>query len=238
MGSVEVIDLPDVMFTTPEMASIFSGRARAQRMLDFEAALARAQARAGVIPEGAAADIGSKCRADLFDIAALYREGAAAGTPVIPLARMLAELVEERSRGFVHWGATSQDAVDTGTVLQARDGLDLLMGRLMAVGAACASLARSHRDTPMPGRTLLQHALPVTFGLKAAHWLILATRQVRRLERVRIEVCRVQLGGGAGTLASLGAEGTRVAAFLAEELDLSTSELPWHTDRDPIAELV
>jgi 3-carboxy-cis,cis-muconate cycloisomerase len=233
-----MIDLPDAMFTTPEMASIFSGEARLQRMLDFEAALAHAQARSEILPEQAAVDIADKCRVKLFDVETLYREAAVAGTPVIPLVRMLAELVEDRSRGYVHWGATSQDAVDTGMVLQARDGLDHLIQRLRVVGDGCASLAERHRDAPMPGRTLLQHALPVSFGLKAAHWLSLIARQIRALERVRVETGFVQLGGGAGTLASLGSEGIRVTEFLAEKLGLAVPEIPWHTDRDRVVELV
>jgi 3-carboxy-cis,cis-muconate cycloisomerase len=233
-----VIDLPDALFTTTQMAETFSGEARLQRMLDFEAALARAESRAGVIPDVAGADITEVCRAELFDVPALYREATVSGTPLIPLVRMLTELVPDRSRGFVHWGATSQDAIDTGMVLQVRDGLGRLIEGLVAVGEACALLAERHRDTAMPGRTWLQHALPVTFGLKAAHWLAMTSRRIRALQQVRSDISLVQLGGGAGTLASLGGDGTRVTELLGEEMGLAVPELPWHTDRDRIAEVV
>ncbi|HEV8638673.1 MAG TPA: 3-carboxy-cis,cis-muconate cycloisomerase [Chloroflexota bacterium] len=230
-------DLADALFTTPAMAAVFSAEARVRRMLDFEAALARAQARAGVIPPEAAAAIGASCRVELFDLDALAREAAVAGTPVIPLARMLGDLVGGEAVRYVHWGATSQDAIDTGMVLQARDGIDRLEEGLLALGAACASLAERHRATPMAGRTLLQHALPITFGLKAARWLALATRQARRLRELRRRVLVVQLGGAAGTLASLGTDGLRVMELLAEELGLAAPELPWHAERDRVGEL-
>jgi 3-carboxy-cis,cis-muconate cycloisomerase len=231
-----VTDLGDTMFSTPQMSAIFSGESRAQRMLDFEAALARAEAQAGLIPEEAAAAIGSKCSAEQFDLTRLYEDAAATTTPAIPLVKMLTELVEEDARGYVHWGSTSQDVIDTGMVLQVREGLDLLIDDLMAVGAACASLAEGRR-APMAGRTLLQHALPITFGLKAARWLALTTRQVLRLRDLRGRVLVVQFGGAAGTLASLGAQGVQVAELLGEELKLGVPELPWHTERDRVAEV-
>jgi len=224
------------MFSTPQMSAIFSGESRAQRMLDFEGALARAEAQAGLIPQEAAAAIGSKCNAALFDLTRLYEDAAATTTPAIPLVKMLTELVEEDARGYVHWGSTSQDVIDTGMILQVREGLDLLIDGLMAVGAACASLADGRR-APMAGRTLLQHALPITFGLKAARWLALATRQVLRLRDLRGRVLVVQFGGAAGTLASLGAQGVQVAELLGEELKLGVPELPWHTERDRVAEV-
>jgi 3-carboxy-cis,cis-muconate cycloisomerase len=232
-----VTDLAEALFTTPEMASVFSAEARLRRMLDFEAALARAQARAGVIPHAAAAAIGAAARAERFDPDAIAREASLAGTPVIPLARMLGDLVGGDGRGYVHWGATSQDAIDTGMILQARDGLDRLEAGLLAVAAACAALAERHRATPMAGRTLLQHALPITFGLKAARWLALATRQALGLRELRRRVLVVQLGGAAGTLASLGAAGVSVVELLADELGLGAPELPWHAERDRVGEL-
>src|SRR5438067_12159939 len=158
--------MAELMFSTPEMAAIFSGEAHARRLLDFEAALARAEARAGVIPPEAATAIAAACRVERLDLERLYREAAVAGTAAIPLVRLLTELVEGDARGYVHWGATSQDAIDTALMLQMRDGLDLLAGGLLEVGAACAALAARHRATPMPGRTLPQQALPITFGLK------------------------------------------------------------------------
>jgi 3-carboxy-cis,cis-muconate cycloisomerase len=219
------------------MAAVFSPAARLGRMLDFEAALARAQARAGVVPPAAADAIGAAARVELFDLAAIARQAAVAGTPVVPLVRALGDLVGDEASRYVHWGATSQDAIDTGMVLQARDGLDILERDLLGVAAACAALAERHRATPMAGRTLLQHALPITFGLKAARWLAMATRQVAHLRALRPRVLVVQLGGAAGTLASLGPDGPALAELLAEELALGAPELPWHAERDRVGEL-
>lgn len=229
--------LSEAMFTAAEMEEVFSSAATVQRMLDFEAALARAEVGAGLIPRAAAEEIASRCHAHLFDLSALSREAAVAGTPAIPLVRMLTALVDEKARGFVHWGATSQDAIDTGMMLQVREGLDLLIGRLLDAGAMCASLAERHRRTPMAGRTLLQHAVPISFGLKAARWLALTTRLVGRLQDLRDRALVVQLGGAAGTLASLGAEGVRVVELLAADLGLGVPDLPWATERDRIAEI-
>jgi 3-carboxy-cis,cis-muconate cycloisomerase len=225
----------DPMFTTERMSAIFSPESRVRRLLEFEAALARAEARAGIIPERAAEAIGNKCDVGLYDVPALEREAAVAGTLALPLVRRLTEHVQEDARGFVHWGTTSQDALDTGMVLQVREGLDVLVDDLLAVGSSCASLAERHAATPMAGRTLLQHAVPITFGLKAAHWLSLTTSQVHRLVEARGEALAVQLGGAAGTLAALGGRGIHVAELLAGELDLAPPDLPWHTDRDRVA---
>src|SRR5712691_126509 len=183
-----------VFFSTPSMAAIFSPQAHVRRMLAFEAALARAEARASIIPQEAATAITASCKEVLFDVAALYREAALAGTPAIPLVSMLAARVGNEAGKFVHWGATSQDAIDTALMLQMRDGLDLLVDTLLGVCAACATLAERHRHTLMAGRTLLQQALPITFGLKAARWLALAVRQVHALREQRERRLAVQLG--------------------------------------------
>jgi 3-carboxy-cis,cis-muconate cycloisomerase len=220
------------LFTTSEMAAAFSPETHVREMLAFEAALARAEARAGVIPPEAADAIAAGCRVEWFDVAALYREAATAGTPAIPLVRLLTERVAEDARGYVHWGATSQDAIDTALMLQMREGLGLLEADLLGVCARCADLAARHRRTLMAGRTLLQQALPITFGLKAARWLALATRQVRALRERRARSLAVQFGGAAGTLASLGGAGIRVAVLLGEELGLPLPDLPWHAERD------
>jgi 3-carboxy-cis,cis-muconate cycloisomerase len=230
-------DPGSTLSTTPEMAAIWSAEACVRRMLAFEAALARAEARAGIIPNAAAQAIADACRVERFDVAAIYREGVLAGTPAIPLVQMLTAGVEETGRGFVHWGATSQDVLDTAMVLQAREGLDLLSRRLLDIGGLCAEFAERHRDTLMAGRTLLQQALPITFGLKAARWLALVTRQVRRLGELRERISVVQLGGAVGTLAALGADGPRVVELLAQELCLAVPDLPWHAERDRVAEL-
>lgn len=229
----EAIDL----FSTPAMSAAFAPDAHVQGMLAFEAALARAEAQVGIVPPEAAASIAATCHVALFDVVALYREAALAGTPAIPLVRMLTTQVAGDAQKFVHWGATSQDAIDTALMLQMRDGLDLLLDDLYHICAVCAQLAEQHRQTVMIGRTLLQQALPITFGLKAARWLALTVRQIRALREHRQHTLAVQLGGAAGTLASLGEHGLRVMELLAAELQLPIPDLPWHTERDCIAEI-
>lgn len=229
------MDGADALFTTPEMSAVFSAEAHVRGMLTFEAALARAEASAGVIPAAAASAIAAACRVGLFDVPGLWRAAANAGTPAIPLVQALTALVAGDARGFVHWGATSQDAIDSALMLQARAGLDLLEEGLLDLAAACAALAERHRHTLMAGRTLLQQALPITFGLKAARWLALACRQVRALRAARDQALAVQFGGAAGTLAALGDQGTRVTDLLAAELGLPVPDLPWHTERDRVA---
>jgi 3-carboxy-cis,cis-muconate cycloisomerase len=230
-------ELIDNLFSTSEMSSVFSAKAHVRGMLAFEAALAHAEAKAGIIPQEAPNTIAANCKVELFDVDALYREAAAAGTPAIPLVRMLTEHVEGEAQKFVHWGATSQDAIDTALMLQMRDGLDLLVDGLLGVCAACATLAEQHRHTLMAGRTLLQQAVPITFGLKASRWLALAVRQVYALRKRRGRTLAVQLGGAAGTLASLGDKGLSVVELIASELGLPVPDLPWHAERDRIAEI-
>ena len=223
------------MVSTPAMDAIFSPDAHVSAMLQFEAALAQAEAHAGIMSQEFAHDIAAQCKVEHFDVAALYHEAVAAGTPAIPLVRMLTERVEGDARKYVHWGATSQDAIDSALMLQMRDGLDLLIVGLREICAACAKLVGQHRHTPMVGRTLLQQALPITFGLKAARWLALTTRQVQALRAHREQELAVQLGGAAGTLASLGDKGLQVVQLLADELRLPAPEMPWHTERDRVA---
>jgi 3-carboxy-cis,cis-muconate cycloisomerase len=228
----------DQRYTTPAMAALFSAEAHVRQLLAFEAALARAEASAGIIPQAAAEAIAASCHVEQFDIAALYGEAAVAGTLAIPLVRALTERVAGDAAGFVHWGATSQDAIDSAMMLQMRAGLDLLENGLLDLCAGCASLAHQHRRSLMAGRTLLQHALPITFGLKAARWLALATRQVRALRQCRDRSLALQFGGAAGTLAALGDAGIRVAELLAEELGLPMPDMPWHAERDRMADIV
>jgi len=225
----------DALFTTRAMTDVFSAQALVRQMLRFESALARAEARAGIVPVAAADAIAAACHADRYDASAILAEAARAGTPAIPLVRLLTERVDPASRGWVHWGATSQDVVDTALVLQMRDGLDLLAGDLHAVAARAADLAQRHRHAVMAGRTLLQHASPVTFGLKSARWLALVVRQIDALDALRVDALALQLGGAVGTLAPLGAAGLAVVARLAEELGLPAPDLPWHAERDRIA---
>ena len=230
----------DPSFTTPGMSAIFSARARVRRMFAVEAALARAQARAGVIPTQHAEQIETACAQDRTDagLDAILREGAVDGTPVIPLLRRLRAPLGEDAARSLHWGATSQDILDTATALQMSDGLGLIARQLRQVGERCAALAEDERDTLMPGRRLLQQALPIPFGLKAAGWLDAVTRRRERLATVRADAATVQLGGAAGTLAALGSRGPQVVSLFAEQLDLNAPALPWHTQRDRVAEVV
>ena len=214
-----------------------SDRAWLRAMLDFEAALARAEARAGLFPSEDAAAIARACREETFDIAALGEEAALTGNPVPPLVRALARAVGGRAGGQVHRGATSQDALDTAAMLVARRSLDGLLADLAAAADAVAVLASTHRATLMAGRTLLQQALPIPFGLLAAAWLTGLDDTAERLAVIRRERLAVQFGGAVGTLASLGAAGPRVLAFLAEDLDLPAPLMPWHAVRTRIGEL-
>jgi 3-carboxy-cis,cis-muconate cycloisomerase len=219
------------------MAEAVSDVAWLQAMLDVEAALAAAEARAGVIPAEAADAIRDACRADRFDLERLGEEAAAAASAVVPLARHLTAAVAGEAAHFVHWGATSQDVIDSAMMLVSRRALDILLEALEALAAACAALAVRHRATLMPGRTLLQQALPITFGLKAAGWLVGVLDATDQVARVRDQRLAVQLGGASGTLASLGDRGIDVVRHLAAELGLAEPVLPWHTARARIAEL-
>jgi 3-carboxy-cis,cis-muconate cycloisomerase len=225
------------MFSTPEIAECTDRRAWLQAMLDFERALAVAQAKAGVIPEEAAHDIARHCDEALFDAMSIAQRAVASATPVIPLVRDLTAKVDASSAPFVHRGATSQDVIDTAAMLVARRAMDVIVDDLRAVAAACARLASEHRDTLMIARSLLQQALPTTFGRRCAGWLVAVGEATAGLERVRRERLAVQLGGPAGTLASLGADGIRVMGMVADELGLAEPPVPWHTDRNRIGEL-
>jgi len=224
-------------FGTETMNGAFDDRARLQGMLDFEAALAVAEAAEGVVPAAAAAAIAEQCVAAHFDLAEIGRQTALAGNPAIPMVKMLTAMVEPAARGYVHWGATSQDAIDTGFMLQAGRGLRLLAEDLAAVGIAADRLAGAHAATLMAGRTFLQQALPITFGLKAAGWLSQAGRALAEVERLRRGGLVVQFGGAVGTLASLGGKGPAVARHLAVDLGLGLPEMPWHGARDRTARI-
>jgi 3-carboxy-cis,cis-muconate cycloisomerase len=230
-------DLSELLYSTPAMSAAFSPEAQVRGMLEFEAALARAEARTGIIPPDAAETIAASCKVELFDVVALYREATEAGTPAIPLVRILTALVEGEARKFVHWGATSQDAIDSSLMLQIRAGIDILVSEILNICATCAMLSERYRHALMAGRTLLQQAVPITFGLKTARWLALAVRQVYALSERRERALAVQLGGAAGTLASLDNKGIQVIELLAEELKLPVPDLPWHTERDRVAEV-
>lgn len=206
-------------------------------MLAAERALAVASARAGVIPGQAAEAIAASCDASRFDPAALGAEGRRAGNPVEPLVRALRDAVGGEAAAFVHRGATSQDILDTAAMLVARDAVGLIVGDVGGAALACIALARRHRETPVAARTLLRQAVPTTFGLKAAAWLVGIVEARRFLLRVRDERLAAQLGGAAATLAALGDRGPEVLRLYAEELGLAAPVVPWHTLRARVAEL-
>ena len=228
------------IFVPDEFRRAVSGRSWLRAMLDAEAALAAAEARVGLIPHEAAATIASCCDAAHFDPGELGREGRACGNPVPPLVKALTAAVSEVSEDaarHVHKGATSQDIVDTAAMLVARHTLDLILIELEGISRACARLADEHRETIMAGRTLLQQALPTTFGLKVAGWLVAVLEGRRRLLEVRDRRLAAQLGGAAGTLASLGESGVSVLGEFARELGLVEPVVPWHADRTRVAEI-
>jgi 3-carboxy-cis,cis-muconate cycloisomerase len=230
----------DPLFGSPAMLDVFSDSARVRRMLDFEAALARAEARCGVIPENAAWKIAAKCKAELIDFNALALATADSVNPAIPLVKQLTALVAKEdgeAARFVHWGATSQDANDTGLVLQIRQAFDILGSDLATLCAGLAQLAEKHRSTPIAGRTLMQHALPTTFGVKVAGWLDAMSRHRERFAETRKRVLVLQFGGAVGTLAALGEKALPVGEALAADLQLELPAMPWHAQRDRVAEM-
>jgi len=223
------------------MDDLFSPRSMVAAMLRVEAALARTLATVTRDDEVANA-IAAACRVELYDVDAIFAEAAIAGTPVIPLVRMLTERVDEKARSSVHWGATSQDILDTAMVLQMRAGLALLVRDLRGVAEHAATLAERHRHAVMAGRTLGQQAAPITFGLKAARWLSLTGRQIHALDAFltshwppQLTALPLQFGGAVGTLATFTGGGLAVAAQLSSELELPMFDVPWHAERDRIA---
>jgi 3-carboxy-cis,cis-muconate cycloisomerase len=223
--------------STPAMLAVVDDVAWVAAMLAVEAALARASARVGLVPTAAADAIAACCQPERFDIARLGREAVDAGNPVIPLVKALTAIVPDDAAAYVHWGATSQDILDTAMMLVARRGLDLLDDDLGALAGAAATLAEQHRATLLPGRTLLQQALPTTFGLKAAGWLVAVLEARARLRDVAHRRLAVQLGGAVGTLAAFGDRGFDVVRALSAELDLAEPLVPWHTARGRLVEL-
>jgi len=224
-------------FGTAAMREIFSDGALVQRYIDVEIALARAEARVGVIPADAAETIASAARLDRIDFDHMREETDIVGYPILPLVHQLVEMCGDAGR-YVHWGATTQDIMDTAVALQVRDALDSIDADIRALRGILADLAARHRDTPMAGRTHLQQALPVTFGYKVAIWLAMFDRHQQRLAELRPRVAVVEFAGAAGTLASLGDKGFDVQRALAEELGLGVPATTWHVARDGFAEAV
>ena len=233
--------LIESLAATEPLSRVFSDNIVLQAMLDFEAALARAEARVGVIPASAASTIAEAARADGFDTAELTRQALRAGTPAIPLVRMLTERVRAQdagAAGFVHWGATSQDVVDTALVLLLKQCSTLLSADHDRVLRGLRRLSGEHAGTVMLGRTLLQPAPPITFGLKTAGWFAAIRRGWARVASRFDETLYLQFGGASGTLAALGDRGLAVSEALGEELGLKCPDAPWHGHRDRLAALM
>lgn len=229
----------DAYFTAPAMRAIFCDAGRVQGMLDFEAALARAEARVGLIPAEAVAPIEAACKAELYDYPALAQAIATAGNSAIPLVKALGKRIaasNPEAERYVHLGATSQDAMDSGLVLQLRAAIGLLESDLAKLADALAAQAERHIDTPLAGRTWLQQATPVTLGMKLAGVLGAITRHRQRLSELKPRLLCLQFGGASGSLAALGDAGWAVSGALAQELQLTLPEQPWHTQRDRLVE--
>jgi 3-carboxy-cis,cis-muconate cycloisomerase len=224
-------------FGTPRMREIFSDRALISCYVEVEIALARAQARCGVIPAEAAEQIAKKSNVASLDFDLLRHETDIVGYPILPLVHQLVKQCDDAGR-YIHWGATTQDIMDTAVVLQTRDALTIIKEDINELRGILAKLAKKYRDTPMAGRTHLQQALPVTFGYKVAIWLAIFDRHAERLEQLKPRVLVGELAGAAGTLASLGEKGLEVQKAFCEELGLGVPVSTWHVARDGLAETI
>ncbi len=225
------------IFSSQPMREIWSDQSRIQRYLDFERALAEAQAALDVIPKDAAEEIGRHCQAGEMDFDKLRQATEHVGYPVLPVVQQLVALCKSNLGQWAHWGATTQDITDTATVLQIRSSLELVGTALADISGALAKLALAHRDTPMIGRSNLQQAVPMTFGYKAAVWLAGIERHRERLEQLRPRVLVGEFGGAVGSLNSLGDKGLDVQQGVCERLGLGQPTIAWHTMRDSIAEV-
>ncbi len=232
--------LLDGLFRSEEIERWLSERTCLQGMLSFESALAKAEAHAGVIPAAAVEAISQQCKAPLFDLDALARAAKSSGNVAIPLVKALTALVarnDPEAARYVHWGATSQDVIDTGLILQLRGALAHVAVDLDRLAKGLAELASNHRSTVMAGRTWMQQALPTTFGAKVAGWLDAIDRHRERLHETQERCLVLQFGGAVGTLAALNEKADEVAKYLADELKLPLAEIPWHSNRDRVAEI-
>lgn len=221
--------------STSEALEAFGDRSFISAMLRFEAALARAQAAAGLIPEAAAQSIIGTCKVDLFDVAKIVRESGRSRSVAIPLVKSLKETVglfNKEAVAFVHFGSTSQDVIDTAMALITREALDLIEFDVEKTVAALLALAERHAAAPMLARTLMQPASVTSFGLKCAGWAAPLVRSLKRLRATAGHALSVQLGGAVGTLAQMGDKGSEVTRLMAQDLNLSVPMAPWHTQRD------
>jgi len=234
------MSLLDPLFRYDALDKLFSDEARIQGMLDFEAALARAEATSGIVPASQAQIIAGKCRAEHFNFSVIAKDAALSGNLAIPLVKKLTEIVahvDKDAARFVHWGATSQDVIDTGCILQVRGAFNLIDQDLARLSGSLVTLAETHRATPIVARTWMQQALPTTFGFIVAGWLDAVSRHRNRLAEIKPRVLTLQFGGAVGTLAALGGRGPEVAKALADDLRLSLPSIPWHAHRDRIGEI-
>lgn len=224
-------------FGTPRMREVFSDYALISRYAEVEIALAKAEARCGVIPADAAEEIAKRTDIAALDFELLRHETDIVGYPILPLVHQMSKQCGEAGR-YVHWGATTQDIMDTAVILQVRAGLEVIEQDIAELRKILADLSKRYRDTPMAGRTHLQQALPVTFGYKCAIWLAMFDRHAERLEQLKPRVLVGEFAGAAGTLASLGDKGLEVQKALCEELGLGVPVSTWHVARDGLAEVV
>ena len=224
-------------FGTPAMRAVFADQALISRYVEVEIALAIAEGKCGVIPEDAARTIAAQSSVDKLDFDLLREETDIVGYPILPLVHQLVKQCGDAGR-YVHWGATTQDIMDTAVVLQVRAALSIVEADIASLRQILAGLAARYRDTPMAGRTHLQQALPITFGYKAAIWLASMDRHAERLRELKPRVLVGQFAGAAGTLASLGENGLEVQAALMRELNLAVPVTTWHVARDGLAETI
>ncbi len=226
------------LFSTAEMRQIFDDRTTVQRWMDVEAALARAEARLGIIDQHSADEITAKCNVDLIDMVEMKRQLEHTHHPIMPLIRCYQAICSHASGEALHWGATTQDIMDTGVVLQLRDANAIVVRDLRSVLAELEKLARTHADTLQAGRTHGQHALPITFGFKVAVWIAEVRRHLQRLDEMAPRVFQGEFAGAVGTLASIGDRGPELQRLMFDDLGLAVPEIAWHTARDGFAELV
>jgi 3-carboxy-cis,cis-muconate cycloisomerase len=224
------------LYGTDEMRAVFEDRALLQKWLDVEVALAQAEADLGIVPQAAADEIAQRGRAELIDVVWMKREIDHTLHPIVPLIRAFKAICSPVAGEWIHYGATTQDIMDTAVVLQLRDALRIFERRLADMDAALVELARAHRDTIMPGRTHGQHALPITFGYKVAIWADELRRHAARLRDCAPRVLVGQFGGAAGTLAGVGARGLEIRAGMMARLGLAEAPITWHVAHDGFAE--
>jgi 3-carboxy-cis,cis-muconate cycloisomerase len=226
------------LYASDEMRQVFSDQGKITAWLDVEAALARSEAACGLIPDSAAKAISAAAKFENMDIESMIEEYKRVGFPIVPLVHQLAKVCDPEAAKFIHWGATTQDIVDTGLVLQMRDGLELISSDLDVIIQSLAKVCETHRKTAMSGRTFQQQAAPITFGFKVAVWLDELLRHKQRLTEIKSRVLLCQFGGAVGTLATLNTQGLDVLKALSKELQLEEPAISWHTARDGWAEMV